>query len=94
MCIGNVVYLREKGGDYKTDFLLRYSFTAAKKDAAITSTITQVSNGQLLSGSSPMQGKGWANALIVPISNNMSTLAAVFNFIRRSIYFKDTDLFL
>ena len=67
---------------------------AAKRDTAIASAITQVSNGQLPSGSSPIQGKGWANALTVPMSNNMSTLTAVFNFIRRSIYFKDTDLFL
>ena len=82
-------YMQEKkeGGNYKADFLLRYSFTAAKKDAAITSAITQESNGQLpASGSSPMQGNiTWANTCAVLISNNMIALIAVLNFIKWSI---------
>jgi len=53
-----VIRREQRKSDYKADLLLRYNLIAAKKDAATTNAITQVSKGQAASGSSPKQGKG------------------------------------
>lgn len=65
---------------------LRYKPYAANPDAMITNTITQVSSGQLPSGSVSVQGRvSCAIAFTILIRNNTTTQNPAFNFMEYNL---------